>query len=110
LAKVAEVNLTHSWAPFGKTPMPLSYSPDRLFVDHPPHTVLGPVHDGHLCKLNDPLLIMRHPLQLQSNCSRVLMLGIETQHIKVARRRSSLPYISHSQWLSTVRGARQFAR
>jgi hypothetical protein len=39
---------------------------------------------------------MRHPLQLLSNCSRVLMLGIEAQHIKVARRRSSLPNISHS--------------
>jgi hypothetical protein len=58
---------------------------------------------------------MRRPLELQSNCSRVLMLGIEAHHIEIphrmeiahrveiarrieiARRRSLPPNISHSQ-------------
>jgi len=58
---------------------------------------------------------MRRPLQLQSNSSRVSMLGIgahhiEADHIEAARRSSSPPNISHSQWLSTVRGTRQSAR
>jgi hypothetical protein len=35
---------------------------------------------------------------------------IEADHLEVARQRSSPPNISHSRWLSTVRGTRQSAR
>jgi hypothetical protein len=74
--------------------------------------------------LRAPQLLLRCVARFssKSNCSRVLMLGIEAHHIEIAHRmeiahrieiahgRSSPPNISHSQWLSTVRGTRQSAR
>jgi hypothetical protein len=54
---------------------------------------------------------VRHPLQLQSNCSRILIFGIAADRIDIARRRSSLPRtISHPQLLSAVRATLQSAR
>jgi hypothetical protein len=117
-AKILELNLTPLWAHFG-----FARTSPAWPTDPPPYS--SPfIHETSstrrrlyfaACKRvgttsSTTFPSMRRPLQLQSNCSRVSMLDIEADHIEVARRRSSPPNISHSQWLSTVRGTRQSAR